>query len=185
METANRITKEEAIDNVKSTFFHWNLSPSVEAHETLAALAKTNDPEALCFYALSILKQCPIECHPLFMRFEAYTLLQANCMNAIEKAISFGFDEAIYWYAEVKCGMIPRFAHDFEAGKTLFEQYYAKTKDGRVKAEILDRFEEFKAERIAYYKEDLRSSVLRQMFQGTDGFSSHDEAFFDEPDDAT
>jgi len=131
---------------------------------------------------LGLLMNSSVRYKKLF--FQGYDELQNRAFDLLNTAIEQENILAIYFMAQIKCGLFGKFPRYPDEGKALFERYYNLTGSESVKAEILDNWDDFDEEmrnrfhdmRIYEVMSDLRN-------QGFTDFSSHDEAYYEEKSD--
>lgn len=143
--------------------------------------ANLNNEDAICAYALGLLINSSVRIKKMF--FKGYDDLQNEAFTLLNDAIEKDNSLAIYWMAQIKCGLFGKFPRYPEEGKHLFEKYYALTNDETIKNTILDRWEEYDSEMKGHFDDMRIYEVMNDLRNhGFSNFSSHDDAYYEEED---
>ncbi len=167
----------KAINNIQSKLFE----TGGRMTEDEASVLKSNldDSEAVCFYALGLLMNSSVRFKKLF--FKGYDDLQNEAFELLNSAIENGNTMAVYFMAQIKCGLFGKFPRYPEEAKSLFQKYYDLTQNESIKSNVLDNWNKYNDE-MKHHFDDMRiyevMSDLRS--QGFTEFSSHDEAYYEE-----
>ncbi len=167
----------KAIDNIQSKLFETGSRMTEEE----ASVLKSNldDSEAVCFYALGLLMNSSVRFKKLF--FKGYDDLQNEAFALLNSAIENGNAMAVYFMAQIKCGLFGKFPRYPEESKSLFQKYYDLTQNESIKSNVLDNWDKYNDE-MKHHFDDMRiyevMSDLRS--QGFTELSSHDEAYYEE-----
>ena len=166
-----------AINSIIDKIYDWTAMMTREEAEVLKA--NLDDPEVKCYYALGLFISSSCRFTPVFDTFLGYDKLQEEAFALLDQAISDGCALAVFYLAQVKCGLFGKFPMYPDEGKALLEKYYALTGNESIKASMLDNWDTYLKEMKEYFDDLKFTEKCRRLNIGPNGLGNHDEAYYE------
>ncbi|MBQ9745579.1 MAG: hypothetical protein IJW21_02010 [Clostridia bacterium] len=167
----------DAIKSIEEKIYDWRSAMTREEAEVLKE--NLDDADVKCYYALGLLINSSCTFSRRFGNFEGYDELQKEALGLMDRAISEGSAVAVYYLAQIKCGLFGKFPMFPDEAKELFERLYELTGNENVKNDFIDGWAEFLMQMEARFKELKFTERFRTLGLGPCDLGNHDEAYYE------